>query len=367
MTRLRSVLVELAVGMAVAGAICTLAFQHEFRWVAAGLRTARPEVREPEYLITALGWGHLGEVRDLRDAGHFAGMAPDTNGRMRAAVWREGRTTLIDLPDCAYSRATALAADGSVLCNALTPRVAVSCRSYIWREEDEALLPVPSDEEGQICRATAINGYGQVVGVIGRRPPSCHGFVWRPDSGVAALDQAPSAANDINDRGQVVGWRGDDLGQKRACVWLPEPDGSYRRMDLAPDCQGWTEACALNDDGLVVGQGSQVGAFAWSEEDGLQVLPSPPQGLARADDVNAHGHIVGVARGSGARGAALWREGQAVDLNSVAAPAGVWELTRALAIGDDGLIACQGVSSEGTETVLLTPVALAGDEERRAR
>jgi probable HAF family extracellular repeat protein len=146
-------------------------------------------------------------------------------------------------------------------------------RAFLWRDgKMQDLGALPGDWES---RAVAINEVGQVVGISygkTRQVKTTRGvrdvFTWRaflweknrmrllpPLPGNGACD-----AEDINDRGQVVGcskWHpGDDWGGPiRATLWQ---DGvPYDLNTLIPADSGWelTNALGINNRGQIIGRG----------------------------------------------------------------------------------------------------------------
>jgi hypothetical protein len=80
----------------------------------------------------------------------------------------------------------------------------------------------------------------------------------------------------------------------------------------------------------------------------LPVLPGEGSGGARANDINRQGRIVG---NSNWGKAVLWIGGKIYDLNELGYP---FFLTNAVAINDQGVIACHA-SNGATTAVLLVP------------
>jgi len=359
MTRLQAKIAELAVALVVALSACAFALQVDVRSALESIWAARAP-GPPHYTATALGGPAYYDIADVGNSGYLVGMAPDANMDMRANLWREGRMVFIDRSDCDFSCATAISSTNCVVFYVDTEQGVPGCRSYFWREPGPALPITRPGREDRYCKATAINSSGDVVGVIGGADEGCHAFVWREDSGAVVIDDEPSYPTAINDRGQVAGWRRDGPGHKRACVWTPRPDG-YHAIQLAPDSAGWTEACEINNDGLAVGWGTKLGAFRWTAEDGVRVLPGlRKQVLSVVRDVNAGGDIAGCSVTTDGPRAVLWRGNEIIDLNEAVAPGSGWELRWAQAINDDGVIVCRAVSTEFAFYVVLTPMEADG-------
>lgn len=131
---------------------------------------------------------------------------------------------------------------------------------------------------------------------------------------IAGVAASQSAAADVNDGGQVVGWSDAVGGQPHACLWQVNPDGTVAQR---------------NDLGI-------LGA-----------------GNSYATGVNNAGIIVGV---SDARGF-VWQAGMLADLNTRIAATGDWRIAKANAINDNGVIVAEGVRFGFTHAVKLVPSA----------
>jgi probable HAF family extracellular repeat protein len=153
-------------------------------------------------------------------------------------------------------------------------------------------MQILSDLEG--CYGTAINDGGVVAGACGNYPTSP--FAWFPDLGRIDLDFR-GAAQDINNSGDVVGYRHVDSGGFRPFLWRR----GARRLDLPTP----GVAHAISDRGVVVG-GTEDGfgnpsPYKWSREGGF-VLLEADTALPRyfydplvAVDITNGGRIAGLA------------------------------------------------------------------------
>lgn len=114
--------------------------------------------------------------------------------------------------------------------------------------------------------ANALNNKGQVVGLADTTIPdsnnasgvSWHAFLWAGgkarDLGTYGKDPG-AQANGINNRGQIVGFSGDDASIIRALLWQ---NGAVIDLNTRlPAHSGWklTAASAINDQGQIVGDG----------------------------------------------------------------------------------------------------------------
>jgi len=241
--------------------------------------------------------------------------------------------------------------------------------SFAWTSctTCETQRPLPS-LGGRVSEAWAINDRGDVAGVSS--PPTStgidlHPVVWRDDTVVDINAQGGNVtrsgiANDINDRGDVVGSTIFTNGVERNRGFL------YRRgvlSELVPlgGAAATSIAAAVNHRGDVAGSstfapGGPPHATVWGSDGLPRDLGTLPDGdRSTAEDVNDAGLVVGVAaHGSGeaALQTGFVSDGtRMVDLSEVV-PDGV-HISWASAINDRGQIT--GAASPGG-AVLLTPV-----------
>jgi probable HAF family extracellular repeat protein len=147
--------------------------------------------------------------------------------------------------------------------------------------------------------ACDINNRDQVVGMsfVNAGEPKQEAeraFLWSADDGMINLGarfESWSRAVAINDHGIVLGWR---QRGPFVCgfVWSPERGTT----DIIGLNGGGFYPCAINDDGLVVGEGNDTAgrrrAFTWTLEDsGLRQLAVPDE--FHPSDVDAYGNVLG--------------------------------------------------------------------------
>jgi probable HAF family extracellular repeat protein len=121
---------------------------------------------------------------------------------------------------------------------------------------------------GNMSHANSINNFAEVVGYAVWANGYPNAFYWSdangngvPDSGemvsLGTLGGLHSVANMINDAGQVVGWAFDAAGAYRAFVW-DDVNGMRNLNTLSNAGSNWslTTACAINNPGRIVGNGS---------------------------------------------------------------------------------------------------------------
>lgn len=148
--------------------------------------------------------------------------------------------------------------------------------------------------------ARGINRRGTVVGISDvRSPPQVNpyrAFRWTARTGMVALEGLgglPSRAEDINDRGQVVGTASLADGSSHAVMW--GADGTPH--DLGTFGGDYSSASAINNRGEVVGVAvNELGswrAFIWSEREGMVDLGLPAGYFGEPHDINDAGVVVG--------------------------------------------------------------------------
>jgi probable HAF family extracellular repeat protein len=225
--------------------------------------------------------------------------------------------------------------------------------------------PLLSDWESYGSRAEGISDAGQIVGGRVRTGGATRAFLWMDGTvqDLGTLGGAESVAYDLNAGGDVVGvsstldfpdyTKEPPFTEQRAFLWR-----QGRMLNLGTLGGSRSEARAINDAGVVVGQSRAIGApgehaCRWSHGvlQDLGVLPG--RLISRANDINNAGQIVGdsrsdilivaVPQGSSMTGAFLYSDATGmVDLNTRIDPRLGWELDAAAAINDAGQIVGSG-------------------------
>lgn len=141
-----------------------------------------------------------------------------------------------------------------------------------------------------------------------------------------------SAAYEINDAGQAVGWYSDDSGREHALFW--NSVNGVKELSEFRNCTG-SRALAINSRGEAVGSAMLGGvqrAVHWLADGRLVELMRPgSRGQASAEDISDSGLIVG----NTSAGATIW------DLDGTAYALPIPEgmtYSRAFGIGESGLI-----------------------------
>ena len=221
------------------------------------------------------------------------------DGRVRAALWTGGELVLLQgLSEDGDSRATDVNDVGVIVGSSHDAQGRE--RAVRWIDGTPEDLGTLGGEE---ATALGINHRGQIVGVS-ETEGDLQGFLWE-DGTLSALPPGPNAefayAEDINDRGVVVGWSAGGAVLQDATVWI---DGVPTRL---PSLAYEAAASAINNRGEIAGgsipdyQESARGV-RWVDGE-VEDLPTPPEvEFSSANDINERGHIVGFAFGT-----AVWR------------------------------------------------------------
>jgi probable HAF family extracellular repeat protein len=151
---------------------------------------------------------------------------------------------------------------------------------------------------GRDSVARSINADGQIVGesFVRAGDPKCEAeraFLWTSNAGMINLgDQFEgwSRAVAINRDGVVLGWR---LRGSVVCgfVW----SRTLEVVDIVGEEGRPFFPCAINDSGLVVGEGDDIAgkrrAFTWTSSEGLRKLAVPDD--FHPSDVDVRGNVIG--------------------------------------------------------------------------
>ena len=211
--------------------------------------------------------------------------------------------------------------------------------------------------------AFGINNSGTVAG-WSDSADNTRAFTWTASVGMASLGALPGGtqtrAYSINAAGDVVGW-GTTAGADRG-FWATPGLTSVGAVSAAAASR--TRAFGISNNGWVTGDARDpaVGdeAFAWSALNGLVTLGKMAGASSSfGADINSSGAAVGWNQG-GANGdeAYLWSQQDGMlSLNSLLVDAAGWNVQRARAINDAGVVVANAVAADGSvRAVLLTPV-----------
>jgi probable HAF family extracellular repeat protein len=214
--------------------------------------------------------------------------------------------------------------------------------------------------------AQDINDAGQVAGWSEVSPGATHPFLWTPGTGMQDLgtlggSAATATAWGINNSGQVVG---------QSATAPPSTTAPYHAFLLTPG-QGMQDlgttggnlsmALRINDAGQVVGwsyaypNAPSWNAFLFTPGTGMQLLGTL-EGQSEANDINDAGQVVGTSIVGGVFRAFLWTASGGME-----ALGPVTGMTRAVAINNHGqVVGDDRVASLQFEEPNRAPVASAG-------
>ena len=179
-----------------------------------------------------------------------------------------------------------------------------------------------------------------------------------------------NVANDINDKGQVVGWMGVAPSQPfpgEAFVW---ENGVTTPLGFPKDGIN-SEAHAINNHGDISGdysipvsqgQNNLKHAIVWSKGEMITLGTLPGYSWSRANDINDAGIVVGLCSESSIGNKAfIWRDGKMTALQDLLPPdSQIVAIQNAMAINNAGQITgrctVDGANDTYSAAFLLTPM-----------
>ena len=380
-------------------------------WVTGIVAIAQEQTR---YLITDLGpaGNPFAQATSINNRRLITGFATAPDGSSRAVLWYKGQVIDISQPGLGGPNSSAIDVNesGLVLVQAegstKDPEdfcgygTGFACVPALWQNGLMKALPLLGGNNGA---AGGVNNRGETAGAaetsiadplcpsapfVNMTGPFKFDFapvVWGPTPG--QIRPLPLLGGDrtgmalaVNNVGQAVGISGSCsntifppfVAAPHAVLW--ESDGSV--VDLLnlggtgnPTVRAaGNAALAINNRGEVTGTSSLSDnvthhPFLWTRKTGmvdLGVLPGDNIGAGLA--INNEGLVVGASIAgadplSGSPRAALWRNGQRFDLNSLALPNPPLYLLSAFGINDAGQIVGFGATNSGElHGFLATPV-----------
>lgn len=339
----------------------------------------------PSYTLTdlgVLGDGTASLALGVSANGIVAGTSRTGAGsRPQVAVrWRDGQIeNLGTLPGSTFSRAFASNARGQSIGEAFTPAPGEVSRAVLW--EPDGTLRDLGTLGGRSAVANDIDERGRAFGVSSQSMGPSLATVWDSagPQALPALDPqatGSSRVNAVSRPGVAVGSApariegGTSVGQ--AVRWNPHGRGFEATALDRLEPGRFAVALGVSENGLTAGEATRLDpgttrtstrAVLWQ---GTAVAELPGLGtyrFTRASDVTDNGDTVGFASGfagfpsiDGA--AVLWRDGQAIDLNTaVVGGTGGWVLRSAESTNERGQIVGFGTRNGQNRAFLLTPTS----------
>lgn len=347
----------LAVTLAVSAFAPALAFGDHPVSAAGGL----------SYVVTDLGvlvGQTASQAYGINNAGQVVGYSGPTDGSGSAFLWTQ-RGGITDLGAGINSWAYAIN-------NASSPQVAVtasyptttSSGAEIWQD---GVFTDPGTAGTSRSYAFAINDSGWLVGQVYQNFCEC-AALWHDGTltNLGSLANAHSAAAGVNNAGAVVGGTEttvkDSLGNTIDHAFEWTQNGGM--VDLTPGSADNSSASAINQTGIIVGEGNYSYVTATSDAVLWQngsMTSLGTLGGARADAAAINNlsapQVVGTSDiVGGGQHAFLWQDGTMTDLNSLIPSTTGWVLTGATGINDNGQIVGVGAINGQMHAYLLTPV-----------
>lgn len=289
------------------------------------------------------------QLRDLNNRDQVLGEITAPEGT-KGFICKDQKLALIpSLPGCNRMFAMSINDFGHVVGYGEFRRSPGEAIAYLYN--GKSTLPLSASVSAS-SYAHGITNSGRIVGSIATK--ASRAVIWQAGKHQElAGPKRATFAYGGNDRGDVIGALED-----KAVVWrdgkMSEIAGVYH-----------AGAAAINDAGVIVGRTREGQAFL-RRTDGAMSRLAKLDGFAsnRAYSINKRDEVVGdcTAPESKRSVAVLWVHGKVLDLNGLLKDKGKWQLERAWAINDHGVILGSGRHEGKKAAFLLKPVV---NKERR--
>jgi len=317
---------------------------------------------EVRYSVTDLGslGGDFSGSGSINNKGQIAVTSRTTPGseRRRVFIWQGG--AIIDVLELGYDNTASGINEHGHVAGYYYADPGYRSRGYIYKNGQFTDLGTLG---GDYATADAINIHGEVTGDTAPSVgPAPRAYLYTNEQMIdlATPPFTTGKGLGINDHGQVVGYAHTAQGAR---PFLYE-NGTM--IDLAGPDGDVGYAYAINNQGHAVGftnpdGGSQHAAMF---RDGQVIdLHTVAGGNSSAEDINVRGQVVGHLRhGLDPFRAFLYEHGTMYDLNALVPPDSGWALRMAGGINDHGWIVGYGINPQGqTRAFLLRPIPEPGN------
>lgn len=228
--------------------------------------------------------------------------------------------------------------DGTTIVGQIKKNFGGRSQAFVWTGdpnerdiETVKVIGIPAEHSGSTSGAYDVSDTGVVVGWYGQEGGQRVAFRWSADLGFDSLgtlsmdNSAQSFARAISDNGQVIvggSTNGKSDGDFRPFRWSVE----YNMIDLGTlkaNDNGSGQANSVNEDGSVVvgfaeSDSGSMHAFRWTTQHGMEdlgTLADNNSGQSSAKDVTDDGKVVvgWAENNSGLSRAFIWRAGTMLD------------------------------------------------------